>query len=236
MSLIQTLPAGPLDIVGDNQRSEREWVMRQELARRATPLAGTAYPPQKPGHQAYSHHMFHRLVVLLLLALPMGCAVQPLGVPPAQAIEVAFSPEAGAEALVLKVIEKAQSDIHLAGYSFTSPAVVRGLIEAKRRGVNVRVVLDDHGNRGKANIAAMNLLAGADIPIRVTAAYAIHHDKYIIVDKLHTETGSFNYSQAASRSNSENVIVVWNNSDVARRYLQHWENRWLRGTAVEQRY
>ena len=180
--------------------------------------------------------MRFRIALLAALALPMGCAVQPESAPPAQAIEVAFSPEAGAEALVFKVIGQARSEIRLAGYSFTSPAVVRHLIEAKRRGVDVRVVLDDRGNRGKANIAAMNLLVGADIPVRVNAAFAIHHDKYIVADRLHTETGSFNYSQAAAKSNSENVIVVWNNPDVAGQYLRHWESRWQRGIAVEQTY
>ena len=100
----------------------------------------------------------------------------------------------------------------------------------------MRVVLDDGGNRGKANIGAMNLIAGADIPIRVTSAYAIHHDKYIVVDNLHTQTGSFNYSQAAARSNSENVVVMWNNPPVASQYLKHWESRWKKGIAVELKY
>ena len=77
----------------------------------------------------------------------------------------------------------------LAGYSFTSPAVVRGLIEAKRRGVDVKVLLDDRGNHGKASVAAMNLIVGAGIPTRVISVYAIHHDKYIVIDERHTESG-----------------------------------------------
>ena len=82
----------------------------------------------------------------------------------------------------------------------------------------------------------MNLVAGAGIPIRVISAYAIHHDKYIVVDGCHTQTGSFNYSQAAAKSNSENVLVVWDNERVAALYLAHWESRWKQGAAVEGRY
>ena len=48
-----------------------------------------------------------------------------------------------------------------------------------------------------------------------------------------TETGSFNYSQAAAKSNSENVLVVWNNRTVAAQYLAHWESRWVNGIEVE---
>lgn len=168
-------------------------------------------------------------------SVPRAAAVAPPLSQPDQ-IEVAFSPEAGAEALVLKVIDSSTKYIRLAGYSFTSPAIVKSLIGAKRRGIDVKVLIDDKGNRGKASIAAMNLIAGAEIPIRVISTYAIHHDKYIVVDGRHTETGSFNFSQAAAKSNSENVIVIWNNPSVALEYFTHWESRWVKGIAVEQRY
>jgi phosphatidylserine/phosphatidylglycerophosphate/cardiolipin synthase-like enzyme len=172
----------------------------------------------------------------IAFALLAGCAGSP-GAPPTGApIEVAFSPDAGSEALVLKVIDSAHMSIRLAGYSFTSPSVVRALIDAKHRGIDVRVLIDDKGNRGKANIAAMNLLVGAHIPTKVISAYAIHHDKYIVVDGKHTQTGSFNYSQAAAKANSENVLVVWGNPKVAATYLAHWENRWAQGIAIEMSY
>ena len=177
--------------------------------------------------------MFDRYFLLFALALPVGCAVQPPGLATASSIEVAFSPEGGSEALVVKVLASAQLTVRLAGYSFTSPEVVKGLIDAKRRGVDVKVLLDDRGNRGNASLSAMRLIVAADIPTRVISAYAIHHDKYIVVDAQHTETGSFNYSQAAARSNSENVLVVWNNPATARQYLAHWESRWKQGVEVE---
>ena len=144
--------------------------------------------------------MLGRIILCLALAAPLGCAMQPQSVTASPPIEVAFSPEAGAETLVLKVIGSALQSIRLAGYSFTSLAVVRGLMDAKRRGVDVRVLLDDKGNRGQDSVAAMNLIVGAGFPLRVVSAFAIHHDKYVVVDSKHTETGSFNNSQAAARS------------------------------------
>ena len=191
------------------------------------------------------HAMFTRLAFILALSLPLGCAPLPpsaspseivLGTAAASNIEVAFSPEGGAEALVLKVIGSAKQSIRLAGYSFTSPAVVKGLMDAKRLGVDVQVLIDDKGNRGKANLAAMNLIMGAGIALRVVSVFAIHHDKYIVVDGKHTETGSFNFSQAAAKSNSENVLVVWNNTELAGKYLAHWGSRWRQGVEVEIRY
>ena len=180
--------------------------------------------------------MLSRIILCLALVAPIGCAVQPPASAASPPIEVAFSLEAGAEALVLKVIGIARQSIRLAGYSFTSPAIVRGLMDARRRGVDVRVLLDDKGNRSQASIAAMNLIVGAGIPLRVVSAYAIHHEKYVVVDGKHTETGSFNYSQAAAKSNSENVLVIWDNPVVAGRYVARWESRRRQGTEDDSKY
>lgn len=151
-------------------------------------------------------------------------------------IETGFSPDGDAERLVVKVIDSAVRSIRLAAYSFTSPKVVQALIRAKRRGVNVRVVVDNSVPKSKSGAAALNLVVGAGIPARLNRKYAIHHDKYIIADDRHVQTGSFNYSQAAAKSNSENVIVIWHNAELAAHYLRHWESRFGEGSAYRRPY
>lgn len=175
------------------------------------------------------------LLLALLLSSPAH-AHQGAEQPAAQHIETAFSPEAGSEALVLKVIRSAKETIRLAAYSFTSPVVVRGLLDAKRRGVDVRIVVDERGNKSKASKAALNLVVNAGIPARTISRYAIHHDKYIIADGSTVQTGSFNYSKAAAKSNSENVVVVWNNPDLAASFLRHWQDRYGQGAAYRSEY
>ncbi|EPE4587348.1 phospholipase D-like domain-containing protein [Salmonella enterica] len=110
-------------------------------------------------------HKIHMSRWLLpgLLGLAM-CS--PVPITYAATIETGFSPEGTALRLVLKTIDTAQQEIRLMGYSFTSPDVVSALVSAKRRGVDVRVVLDWKANTGKnnnASRAAMNLLSGAGI-------------------------------------------------------------------------
>lgn len=151
-------------------------------------------------------------------------------------IETAFSPDGGSEELVLKIIHAARESVRLAAYSFTSPAVVQALITVYRRGVDVRVVVDERGNKSKSGIAALNLLVNAGIQARTNRKYAIHHDKYIIVDGLHVQTGSFNYSRAAAKSNSENVLVVWHNRELATSYRKHWQSRFEQGSAYQSSY
>lgn len=171
-----------------------------------------------------------------LLGLAM-CS--PVPVTYAASIETGFSPVGTALQLVLKTIETAQQDIRLMGYFFTSPEVVSALVSAKRRGVDVKVVLDWKANAGKnnnASKAAMNLLVGAGIPVRTVSAYKILHDKVIVADGRNTQVGSFYFSRAADRSNSENVLVVWGDPVVARKYLNHWASRWEQGTDWKQTY
>ncbi|MDO8277264.1 MAG: phospholipase D family protein [Burkholderiaceae bacterium] len=163
-------------------------------------------------------------------------AIQPgsTKVPTAGEIEIAFSPNQGAEALILRTIGSARSELRVMAYSFTSAPVTSALIAAKKRGVDVYVVADHRHNAGddrsgKAR-AALSALATAGVHVRTVDKYAILHDKFIIADKVHTQTGSFNYSAAAARSNSENVLVVWNNPRVAEAYLGHWASRWRQGT------
>lgn len=122
------------------------------------------------------------------------------------------------------------------GYSFTSPAVVKALIAAKRRNVDVRVVLDARGNEGKASQAAMNLLVSAGIPVRTNDHFKIQHDKVIVADALNVQTGSFNYTASAARSNSENALVLWDAPEVAQAYLKHWHTRWDQGKDYQTGY
>jgi phosphatidylserine/phosphatidylglycerophosphate/cardiolipin synthase-like enzyme len=188
--------------------------------------------PQLASAKAPADTLLDEVVAYLTRLL----APAPREAPAGQVVEAAFSPDGGAEALVLRVIGAARASIRLAGYSFTSPKVVRALLDAKQRGVDIAVVVDNDGNRSKSSKQALNLLANAKVPTRTIDRYAIHHDKYIIVDGRHVETGSFNYSAAAAARNSENVLVVWNNPALAAQYQQHWQNRFDQGAAYRSSY
>lgn len=165
----------------------------------------------------------------------IASAFQPGGVqvPATGTMEVAFSPNEGTEALVVKVIDSARSEIRMLTYSFTSAPVTAALLRAKKRGVDVAMVVDYKNNviedrSGKAR-AALGAVTNAGIRVRTINVYPIHHDKSICVDAKTVETGSFNYSDAAAHKNSENVLVMWGNPKLAAAYLKHWERNWGQG-------
>ncbi len=148
----------------------------------------------------------------------------------APSIDVGFSPEGSAQQLVIRTIDDAQESINLMGYSFTSPEVVRALVKAKQRGVDVRVVVDEKGNSNRASKSAMNVLVKAGIPLRTNAQYKIMHDKVMITDGENVETGSFNYTRSAAEYNSENALIVRGVPALAKTYLTHWQSRWEGGS------
>ena len=155
-------------------------------------------------------------------------------------IEYAFSPREGAEKLVLKVIGSARSEIRMMAYALTSASVVDALIEARRRGVDVAVVADYEENvtkdkKGLAR-AALSALVNAGCRVRTISVYQIHHDKVIVADRESVETGSFNFTSSAAGRNSENVMVVWKNPDLARGYLAHWQDRFNKGEEFRTNY
>ena len=160
--------------------------------------------------------------------------------PGAGTIEVAFSPNEGSEALVLKVINSAHSDIRMLAYSFTSAPVVQALLNAKHRGVDIKLVVDKKNNvsedrSGKAR-AALSALITAGVDVRTISVYAIHHDKVIIADHQTVELGSFNFSDAAAHKNSENVLVNWNNPSLAKVYANHFERNYRQSSQYQTRY
>jgi len=142
-------------------------------------------------------------------------------------MEVGFSPGGSSEALVLKCLNSARTSIRLAAYSFTAAPVVRALLDAKKRGVDVAVAVDLKNNvtqdsSGKAR-AALNALVNAGIATHVVSAFPMQHSKYAVIDGLHVQTGSYNYSAQAARYNSENVLVIWGRPDLAQPYLDNWQ-------------
>ena len=139
-------------------------------------------------------------------------------------IQLAFSPHAGATEAVVALIGEAHETIRLAAYNFTSKDIARALLDAKKRGVDVKVVLDR--SNAKARYSSAKFLAHADIPVRIDYKYAIMHNKFIVVDGETVETGSFNYTNAAENKNAENVIILRNYPELAELYKEQWEKLW----------
>ncbi len=148
--------------------------------------------------------------------------------------EVGFSPNGNALNIILNAINGAETSVLVAAYSFTSKPIATALVAAHRRGVAVRVTADAKSNSGR--YSAVTFLANQGVPVRINSHYAIFHHKYIVIDDRHLETGSFNFSAAAAKSNAENVLFLRNVPELAEIYTREWEKLWNESETVHAHY
>lgn len=138
-------------------------------------------------------------------------------------IRVCFSPNNGCRDLILRELESADSLIVLAIYSFTSFELARALVEAKGRGVEVRVVTDEGQNQGK--YSKTEYLVDSDIPLRYRSGDGCMHHKFAVIDDEITITGSYNWSQSAEVRNDENLLII-DSKDLAKQYSNEFYQLW----------
>lgn len=171
--------------------------------------------------------LFKCIALAALLALGATAQAQtPAPAPAEPGVQVGFSPEGSARTLVLETIGSAQHSIQMLAYAFQAPDIVQALVDAQKRGVQVRVVIDKKRNLGKTSRKAMDAVTDGGVELRTNDHFHIHHDKTVIVDGATVQTGSFNYAPSAETANSENVVVIRGMPDVARQYVAHWQSRW----------
>ena len=146
-------------------------------------------------------------------------------VPSGATLEIAFAPvpQRAAERLVIKVIDAAETSVFMAAYQMTSKPIADALCRAATRGAAVSVVLDQRSNPHGEGNSKRDYLISCGVDVKGDARYPIMHDKFIVVDGQHVETGSFNYTFSAAERNAENALVVWNNADMAKRYEAEFE-------------
>lgn len=168
------------------------------MATRPPCIPGRPRRSRRTGSPRFGHHRSKRIRRLIYLALILLTTALPLSAEPLKAtgtVEVFFSPDGGATAAVVRELDAARSEILVQAYSFTSRPIAKALVEAKKRGVKVEVVLDKSQRREKFSSA--DFVAHAGIATFIDSAHAIAHNKVIIVDRQTLITGSFNFTWAA---------------------------------------
>jgi len=158
-----------------------------------------------------------QLVILVILATILPVSAEQFR--STGTIDAFFSPKGGATAAVVRELDAARSEILVQAYSFTSKPIAKALIDAKKRGVKVVVVLDKSQRREKYTSA--DFVAHAGIPTYIDDRHAIAHNKIMIIDRATLITGSFNFTKAAEEKNAENLLKE--NRALVERYLRNFE-------------
>ena len=105
-------------------------------------------------------------------------------------------------------------------YSFTSAPIVKALLDAHKRGVQVQVILNKSQRTEK--YASADFVANEGMPTLIDATHAISHHKVIVIKGETVLTGSFNFTKAAQEKHAENLLII-RDPALAAQYTQNWE-------------
>jgi len=122
-----------------------------------------------------------------------------------EVLGVFFSPKGGCENEVLYWISRANESIHILIYSFTLDSIGDALLEARDRGIEVRVVFEEDRI---SQYSEYQKLKDAGITVRIDTNSRSMHHKVLIVDGILVLTSSFNWSDNGENYNNENLIVI----------------------------
>ncbi len=144
-------------------------------------------------------------------------------------VEIFIQPNEGRTPL-LNLIESAVKSIDLEIYNFADKEVQDALIEAKKRGVNVRVIIEQEvfGGLSQNSITKERLNRyGIDI-VWDNRVYVFTHSKFLIIDGKTALIMTMNITKSAFTENREFGVIVKNKATVAelsRVFQADWERR-----------
>ena len=167
------------------------------------------------------------LTCAILAAAPVGGEM---------VVQACFSPQGRCSAHILREIEQAKKELLVAVYAFTSDDLAAAVVQAKKRGVSVQVIIDreydatNEKSKGK-------FLESQKIPLRrVSGAKTnapekdagLMHQKFAVIDRKVVFTGSYNWTRSADNRNDENLLFFRDAGALAEEYRKAFLGVWER--------
>jgi hypothetical protein len=123
------------------------------------------------------------------------------------------------------LLDNAKKQIYIAIYWITDNAIIEKIIAAKRRNIDVQIVIDE--TTPQVDDIITQLLQNDIVPIICPSKppynTGIMHNKFVVIDATKVFTGSANFTQAAlnssaEKNNFENVMII-NSTDIAQKFI-----------------
>lgn len=131
----------------------------------------------------------------------------------------------GLDEILSADIEGARATIDVAAYDFDLQSVTDALIQAQRRGVNVRLVIDSDN----VGLDQPQDLRAAGISIVEDGRASLMHNKFVVIDGRVTWTGSWNLTDGGTYLNNNHAIRI-ESREMAANYQAEFEEMFLDGS------
>lgn len=143
-----------------------------------------------------------------LVGLQIACFIVSAPSAKAATIELYYAPEDLPADRVVALYEHARRYVYVAVYGLTYPPMVKALVSAKKRGVDVRVITDRKRMDDPKQESALETLHLAGIPIKVNQHDGLMHMKQVVVDDEVNVSGSMNHTTSGNRYNDERLDMI----------------------------
>lgn len=152
------------------------------------------------------------LITILFIAVTTPCLSETIKA--TGNVEVDFLPRGGATKPIIIEINSAKHEILVQAYFFTSKAIDKALMEARKRGVKVETI------RFKKKLP--DYISNAGIPTSFSTANSTSNHNIIIIDRRILIIGSFDFTET-EQNNVENMLILKGNRIVADKYIKYFE-------------
>ena len=126
---------------------------------------------------------------------------------------------------ILPLIRNSKNYIYIPAFLISHKEMVSELIQAKNRGVDVRIITD--ALNASAKYSKVRELRAAGMPVKIENYAGKMHSKTMIIDDRYLVLGSMNFSKSGESKNDENLIVL-ENKEAAIFYKQFFLYLWAK--------
>ncbi len=124
---------------------------------------------------------------------------------------------------IIPSFKSAEKSIYVAMFYFTNKNILKELVDAKNRGVDVKVIVDaSFANDFERYI---KLMREAGIPVKVENWAGKMHCKLAVIDDEITLTGSLNWTNSAVNFNDENFLRI-KSERIAKETKNYFDELW----------
>lgn len=131
-----------------------------------------------------------------------------------------FSPDNDIISSLVKEIGSAKKSIHFMAFSFTEDALGSAMRNRFESGIDIQGVFE---KRQISQYSEYEQMKAAGMSVIQDRNKGTMHHKVIVIDEETVITGSYNFSKNAEERNSENLLIIKGNPDIAQAYLAEFD-------------
>jgi phosphatidylserine/phosphatidylglycerophosphate/cardiolipin synthase-like enzyme len=177
-----------------------------------------------------------RYLIIPGFLLVIGLVLHPVSSLGEMVVQACFSPLGKCSTYITREIEQAKKEILVAIYAFTSDELANAIVQARKRGVIVQVVIDREFDMSNAKSKGKFLEAQKILLKRVSGVKSstaetdagLMHQKFAVIDRRILFTGSYNWTYSAEALNDENLLLFRDAEPLAEEYRKVFFRVWER--------